>query len=269
MAYHYWTKDEEDYLISNYYSEDKLRLISNLKGRRWGSIIRRAKLLGISRKIDKRNAISNLLQETPEAYYWVGFLMADGHFSDRQIRLAISAQDIEHLKKYKAFINSTNRISFVYENYVRIHSCDSFVVSHLKSKFAITSNKTYEPCDIQSIQNKELLFSLIIGFIDGDGCICKNIHCDAHSISVVGHANWHANHQYMQDFLYNYFGETNETKGARIREVMASLPQNPEKKGPYKRSDFSLHKKALLAKIKAHAQKLSLPIMERKWGKIT
>lgn len=269
MAYYHWTKDEENYLIANYYSEDKLKLISNLKGRCWGAIVRRAKLLGVNRKIDKRNSLSNLLQETPEAYYWIGFLMADGHFSDRRISLAIAVSDIEHLKKYQSFIGSTNKISFVYENYARIHSTGVREVSTLKEKFKITSNKTYKPCDIQSIKDKELLFSLIVGFIDGDGSIVKNKQCDAFCISVVGHPAWNQNQQYMQDFLFAYFNETDNTIGARVSSRETSLPQSPEEKKRYESSTFYIYKKSLIKKMKARAQELSLPIMSRKWDKIS
>ena len=47
--------------------------------------------------------IERLLEETPETYYWIGFLMADGCISFNQSRndyhlsLAISQKDKEHL----------------------------------------------------------------------------------------------------------------------------------------------------------------------------
>lgn len=37
--------------------------------------------------------LQRLLEDTPEAFYWIGFLLADGSFSNGRIRFAI--KDIE------------------------------------------------------------------------------------------------------------------------------------------------------------------------------
>lgn len=53
-----------------------------------------------------KNNASVLASKTPEAYYWLGFLFADGHFNHKSQRLQIRlcAKDILHLYKLAKFI---------------------------------------------------------------------------------------------------------------------------------------------------------------------
>ena len=50
---------------------------------------------------NKKNDLSGLLEDTPEAYYWIGFLMADGCFSSSnramKICLSLGIKDFNHL----------------------------------------------------------------------------------------------------------------------------------------------------------------------------
>lgn len=55
---------------------------------------------------------------SPSAKYWVGFIFADGHIGtyikgkgNPVIRIEIAIQDINHLVKYKEFVNSSHKLS--------------------------------------------------------------------------------------------------------------------------------------------------------------
>lgn len=49
--------------------------------------------------------LQRLLEDTPEAFYWIGFLLADGSFSKGRIRFAI--KDVEQLYRFGTFIDYT------------------------------------------------------------------------------------------------------------------------------------------------------------------
>jgi len=52
--------------------------------------------------------LERLLENTPEAYYWIGFLMADGNFDIHgyvnRLTLFLSEKDKEHIQKFSQFI---------------------------------------------------------------------------------------------------------------------------------------------------------------------
>lgn len=53
--------------------------------------------------------LHKLLENSVEAFYWIGFLLADGSFSNGKIRFAI--KDIEQLYKFGDFICYTGAYS--------------------------------------------------------------------------------------------------------------------------------------------------------------
>jgi len=97
--YYQWTDDELSLLTRLYPTADKRFLIANLRNRKWSAIQKKAQKLELAREIEKYNDMSELLKETVEAYYWLGFLMADGSFTKNRISLAISGDDLDHLKR--------------------------------------------------------------------------------------------------------------------------------------------------------------------------
>ncbi len=269
-TYKKWTELETKFLIENYYDKNKDFLIENLNNRTWSQIKDKARYIKIRKKSRKLSDISILLKENPISYYWVGFLMADGSFTENRVSLGMTGKDMDHLIKYKKFIKSSNKLHKMPHDYYQVRSVDATNVRILKSKFKITNRKTYEPCDLNNIQNKELLFSLIIGIIDGDGSITKNKNCEAYTLSISLHPSWLQNLDYIKNFLYNYFDEKCNSKPAYIRERNINLPQDDKdviKK--YRFSEMYVGYRPLLIKIKKKAMQLNLPFMERKLGTIS
>ena len=154
-------------------------------------------------------------------------------------------------------------------DYYQVRSVDSINVKKLRNKFGITNRKTYEPCSFKYIKNDELLFSLIVGFIDGDGSISKKNNCNSYTLSFSMHPSWLSNLNYIKKFLYNYFNEECRSQPPFLRERYINLPQDPiEIKKKYQLAEMYIGYRPLLIKIRDKAIDLKLPFMKRKIGQI-
>lgn len=140
------------------------------------------------------NKIEKLLDETPESYYWVGYLLADGHF-DKNYRLKFTQNgknkiSVENFRKY---IETETPIC--YEKNVDCASLSIMnvdVVKQLMEKFDIKSDKTYNPPD-KSVFEKmdcDMLSYLFIGFVDGDGHIGNLHNRKDFNLRIKTHSSW-------------------------------------------------------------------------------
>ena len=122
--------------------------------------------------------------DTEEKAYWLGFLYADGSISSSsyQIELSLSSVDVNHIKKFKRFLNDSRldddviKLSMVKEKYeIARYSVGS---QHLHERlFAIgcTPRKslTLRFPDKNIFSQENLILDFIRGYFDGDGCIYK------------------------------------------------------------------------------------------------
>src|SRR6185369_16376505 len=112
----------------------------------------------------KNNELKKLLDNTTESYYWIGFLMADGHFSKtNRLLVNLALKDKNHLEKLGAYINvpvveTSSKIGDKVYQQVRLAVMDNKVIKNIKQKFGIASNKTTNP-PILDIKDEELLFA--------------------------------------------------------------------------------------------------------------
>lgn len=148
----------------------------------------------------RNGRLDNLLKETKEAYYWVGFLYADGCLcsSDKSIRLRIAEKDLNHLKKYAKFTNSNID---KHAGMCGTNIGDSYKIKKFTDKFDFKFRKTYNPPNIEKVlHNKShgLQMSLFAGFIDGDGSHSKKGY---YTISV--HKTWLG----FLNYFYKYIDE--------------------------------------------------------------
>jgi len=264
--YLHWTEKELKYLSLNYYGTPGETLRSNLRNRDLGAINRKASVLGLHKASTRLSKASNLLSQTPEAYYWLGFLLADGGFTERRIGLKIADKDADHLQCFHNFIESKNKIRRK-DNTCQVRVTDIATVTELRKRFDITNCKTYHPCKIDQIGNDDLLFALIIGFIDGDGCVTKNkSRKSSFILSVVGHHSWLSNFMFMEDNLRRIVGSEPQ-RSAKIRDHYVMLPKQTEKR-KFRLADFYICDRETLLAIRKKADDLHLPFMARKLGKI-
>lgn len=120
------------------------------------------------------------LIDTEEKAYWLGFLYADGAISKNSntIEISLKSADIEHLKKFKKFLQTPAdiKISKVKIKEKEYERCRIMVTSkHLKEhliKLGCPPQKSLIltfPNDLQVPKN--LIKHFIRGYVDGDGSI--------------------------------------------------------------------------------------------------
>jgi hypothetical protein len=235
----------KNYLIENYSKRSKEEIKGDL-GLSWSYIQKMAHLLNIKREFNescKSFSLSKLLDESNISYYWIGFMIADAHITKfDSIQINVSEKDISHIFKLKEYIeDETIRINLK-DGIVRLHLCDKPTVIKLKKNFKWKTNKTKNPIEIPKLKEDQL-FSLIIGFIDGDGHINNK-----GSIIVKCDFNWKENLEFF------YYTLTSKEREIKVTSDGYSI--------------FSISHYPTLRNIKQKAISLNLPILNRKWNKI-
>jgi len=233
------------YLLENYSVKSKEEIIKELD-LSWSYIQKLACLNGIKKV---RNESPNdwkfkkLIDYSDNiSMYWLGFMIADGHiYNKSNIQINLSIKDKLHLLKIQNHIGDIS-ISLS-DSQIRATISDRKTVSILSNDFKWLSNKTKNPIEIPNFISKDALFSLIIGFIDGDGTINKKGH-----IFIKCDKSWKDN---LENF---YFILTNENKVFNLTGDGLSI--------------IYILKLKSLFKIKERAEKLNLPLMVRKWNRI-
>ncbi len=157
------------------------------------SVIKKAKKFGIDTKRDiDKNKYFNIYAfdtlETEEQAYWLGFLFADGYIrSDKhyRIELELKYSDIGHIKKFKDFLKDTrddsiikerNRVSFGTNVKVAKYTVYNKHIVNTVISYGCFSGKSLilKFPDKSIFKKKEIIIDFIRGYIDGDGCLCKN-----------------------------------------------------------------------------------------------
>lgn len=232
-----WNKKEIDYLESNYQKLEKDILKASLN-RSWSSIQNKAFILKLKRDVANADS-TNLINGSNEAYYWLGFIMADGHFNNnKQIQINLAIKDLDHLVKFAKFVD------YKYELTKPNINIDYTLINEwLIDMFNIKHNKTYNPCVLNKI-NGDALFSLIIGFIDGDGSINKKGY-----LALTSHKAWLNNINFMLTEITNngkYHCAINNS--GLVVGIITRI--------------------TTMKNIKLKAINLGLPILRRKWDRV-
>lgn len=118
-----------------------------------------------------------LLEITNESMYWAGFLLADGCFFNEQdrkigISIASSTLDIEHIKKFIKWVNTSNKLYLTKDNCCSVSVYSKKYVPDIMSFWNFSYRKTYTPYEApERILNSELFKYFLVGLIDGDGSV--------------------------------------------------------------------------------------------------
>lgn len=251
-----WTDEEIEILKSNYKELDKNTLTLLLPNRTWNSIKLMSNKLGIKRRYNdnRKSDLSILLNDIPISYYWLGFLLADGHFSyNNRLKLTLSLKDKEHVIKFASYISLQTDIQYrPLKNNVSVSVMDTEIVSCLKKKFGICHNKTYiPPTNIYNISD-DLFLSMLIGFIDGDGCIRKSHKRKDFQISIKVHGSWLDILCYMNSRL----------------SILSGYNSPTPKIDNHGYAKWTISNTIICQYLKNIANKLNLPVLDRKWSEI-
>ena len=205
-----------------------------------------------SKKRAKRyNNLSVLLEETPETYYWIGFLLADGHFDNgKRIIVGLAEHDRDHLEKFAKYIGYKGTISLVKKgpySAVKLSAMDTEVVGKLCEKFDIKSNKTHNPPESLSWIPEDLFLCLLAGLIDGDGNISNFCGRKDVFIRLKQEKSWLP---ILKEFA-KYFKEEDRVKVNKQGYAEVEITGFPK-----------------IRELKKKLLEYNLPLMDRKWGKI-
>ena len=205
-------------------------------------------------KDERYGDLSILLDDTNEAFYWIGFLLADGSFSEYRLKIGISGHDIEHLKKFAKFIKYKKQIKINYfiKNNKEYSVCglsvqNKIIVPQIKNKFDIHLSKTYNPPCTLNNWSRNLILSLFIGFIDGDGCIVKKTNRKDAKLGIQIHSSWL---QILKEFSNIIFKKDYTCINANGYACL-TIEEFP-----------------VIRRLKEEMLTLNIPFLERKWNRI-
>lgn len=156
----------------------------------WKSNVERGSVYScgcVNRRAQKK--LSKLLDNSLESFYWIGFLFADGHFTDLgRIVLTLSSTDEGHLHNFNKFLGSPGVVR-VSEGKVTFAVNDVETVSKVMSEYGLCQNKTYNAPRLLKLSGGQRT-AFLIGFIDGDGSIQYQTGREDCRLSIKLHATW-------------------------------------------------------------------------------
>lgn len=251
-----WTAEEDEFMRFNYFSIQTHEIAQSL-GRTIPSIIQRAIILNLkkSNAVYRSTECIKLLDGSLQSLYWIGFIFADGHISqNNRLKITLSIKDLVHLEKFAKYVNSkvwVTRFGKYDKCTVSIKDVDN--IKLLKELYDIHHRKTYNPPNsiIFDNLNNEQKLALIIGFIDGDGCIRKLSRTSSpYNITIKNHASWLSIHTQFSNFLKQYF------------DVESSMNAKLMNSGY---SQINISHSDIVYGIKTFINEYSIPVLSRKW----
>lgn len=235
-----------NYLIENYNKKSKSEITSEL-GLSWSYLQKIASLNDIKREFceNKNGGKYSILTNYDDiiSCYWLGFMLADGNISKKNnMMLNLAIKDKDHILKMEDHVGKTS-VYYQNDNIIRVVLNDSETFKKIASDFCWKTNKTKNPPVLPKSIPHDCIFSMVIGFIDGDGCIDER-----NGLRVKCDGSW-------QDILnYFYLILTGNSKKYQINN-----------KGY---SKFYIGNMIKLKDIKKKIMDLEIPAMDRKWDKI-
>ncbi len=254
-----WSKDKIDLIKKEYPLGDKKELCktfecsySQLK-----DIARRYKIKSL--KDQKLYKLQWLMADDLEVFYWLGFILADGTFSQkRQLVISLNIKDFEHLN----FLAKKLKYDLKIEEYKTVYGdgikcilrCDdSYNVPLILKKLNLgtTAPKTYNPpTSLDFLKTNEQFFALFCGLVDGDG----TIEWRNNKKSIVPRTlkiNCHKSWKIFYDEIKSKFEKINFVSNTKIDCRGHSL--------------FYMSKKEQILFLRYFAEENKIPIMKRKW----
>lgn len=168
----------KDYQTDNF----KLKDLSLKYGIKYDTISKNIRKMGIITnphgKIFLNSNIFNII-DTEEKAYWLGFLYADGSIykdlkGKYRFELGLQQKDLEHIEKFKKFINSKHKIFYRENtNSYRIIFNDFKFCNDLINLGCIPKKSLVLKFPTEKQVPKKFISHFIRGYFDGDGYLSK------------------------------------------------------------------------------------------------
>lgn len=200
-----------------------------------------------------RSDLSILLEDSIETFYWIGFILADGCVTNNKLVVDLSCLDKEHLYKLATYLKTINVINRTSKNrqYVRINCRDIINLPKICNKFDLKTKKTYNPPNKFEF-SKDLLLSMFIGYIDGDGSIQTYKNRKDFILKFHIHSSW-------RDWLIKF-------QNLLESELNLKLPSPIITKAGF--CSWVISQTKVLIFLKKFIIKNNIPALERKWIKV-
>jgi hypothetical protein len=118
--------------------------------------------------------------DTPESFYWAGFLAADGCLKDyknsKMVALELANKDRDHLAKFKdciGFVGDIMTRGTRPSSIVKVSSARMFDDLH---RFGLTPRKSLTLLFPEAVASSRLVNHFMRGYFDGDGCFSTPIN---------------------------------------------------------------------------------------------
>lgn len=266
-----WTKEEISVVKRLYHSGKRTEILALLPRRKWDGVKKTARKIGVERigRPDRRGAnFKKLLLENYESYYWMGFIAADGYFSsNRYLGISVGKPDLYHLKKFVSYVDGDlERIRKTNQKLYEFKCGDDLTIPAIKNKFGLIENKTKNPPSLKHFEklSDENFLSFLIGFIDGDGSICKQsgarIDC---TISIGVHASWFKVLNYIENRVYKILNVD-----LKIALQLTKIRKQQTSFGYAEIANLRFSDSQIVTSLKEFAESFELPFLERKWSKV-
>lgn len=125
-----------------------------------------------NKKHSYNETIFNIIN-SPEKAYWIGFLLGDASISRTSLRLELSNKDLDHLEKFKQFMQATYSISSTRKNCSLITICGKQFIHNI-TQHGLVIDKTHKPMKTPNTIPKKLLKYFYRGIMDSDGWVCSH-----------------------------------------------------------------------------------------------
>jgi hypothetical protein len=193
-------------------------------------------------------SLIKLLEENNETFYWMGFILADGSFYKNRFEFSLQKKDYDHVVKFSKFMGGLPVVK--HKESFRCAINNRFDIPIIKEKYDIKDRKTYNPPDFKNYEHysDDLLYSLLFGIIDGDGCIFVNKNTYIYTIAITAHKSWE---KFYVDFMkrLNITHYVNQRKNSNIITIKIGQKKN-------------------VIAMRDKINELQIIKLERKWEKI-
>jgi hypothetical protein len=223
------------------------------------------------KKTGRESKAKILLSDELASYYWIGFILADGWITKKgkgtvnEIGVSVSCLDYQHILKFANFCGVAVRSHTRNTNFKNSACmCDVSLsiaeptTSAIIDKFGLNYRKSYNPPNVKLYEKFTNLqrFSLILGYLDGDGSIIDRQNGANRQIilSVQAHHSW-------KEFLQFTLDELQNISSVKIRSTVGINSRD--------HCQISITKISLLREVKRLAISNNIPLLERKWNKVS